>query len=91
MFAKLIRPKSDMRWPEGKVFSQTKICFTRSRLHRKMAKIHLSRIESSAFQISSYAGPSVLDLFQFIVNKELNMLNSHTCLFDAKLFPAARS
>ena len=25
-----------------------------------MAKIHLSRIESSAFKISSYAGPSVI-------------------------------
>ena len=24
MFAKLIRPKSDTSWPEGKVFSQTK-------------------------------------------------------------------
>ena len=41
------------------MFSQTKICFTRSRLHRKMTKIRLSRIESSAFKISSYAGPSV--------------------------------
>ena len=60
MFAKLIRPKSDMSWPEGKVFSQTKICLTRSRLYQKMAKIGLSRIKSSAFKISSYAGPSVL-------------------------------
>ena len=60
MFAKLIRPKSDMHWPEGKVFSQTKICFTRSQLHQKMAKIHLSQIESSAFKISSYAGLSVV-------------------------------
>ena len=51
-----------MRWPEGKVFSRTKICFTRSRLHRKMAKICLSGIESSAFKILSYVGPSVQDL-----------------------------
>ena len=41
------------------MFSQTKICFTQSRLHRKMAEIRLSRIESSTFKISSYAGPSV--------------------------------
>ena len=59
MFAKLIRPKSDMSWPEGKVLSRTKTCFTQSRLHRKMAEIRLSRIKSSAFKISSYAGPSV--------------------------------
>ena len=60
MFAKLIRPKSDTRWPQGKVFSRTKIRFTQSRLYQKMAKIHLSRVESSAFKNSSYAGPSVL-------------------------------
>ena len=42
------------------MFSRTKIRFTRSRLHRKMAKIRLSRIKSSAFKISSYAGPSVV-------------------------------
>ena len=35
----------------------TKICFTW--LHRKMAKIRLSRIEIFTFKISSYAGPSV--------------------------------
>ena len=40
--------------------SQTKICFPQSWLHRKMAKIHLSRIESSTFKNLSYAGPSVL-------------------------------
>ena len=40
------------------MFSQTKICF-QSWLHQKMAKICLSRIESSTFKISSYAGPSV--------------------------------
>ena len=59
MFAKLIRPKSDMCGPEGKVLSRTKIRFTQSRLYQKMAKIRLSRIKSSAFKISSYAGPSV--------------------------------
>ena len=42
-----------------KITPLTKICFTRSRLHQKMAKIHLSRIKSSAFKISSFAGPSV--------------------------------
>ena len=67
MFAKLIRPKSDMCWPSGKVFSQTKICFAQSRLHRKMAKIRLSRIKSSAFKILSYAGPSVLVLLSYIM------------------------
>ena len=42
------------------MFSQTKICFTRSQLHQKMTKIRLSQIESSAFKILSYAGPSVV-------------------------------
>ena len=42
------------------MFSQTKIYFTQSQLHRKMTKIHLSQIESSTFKILSYAGPSVL-------------------------------
>ena len=37
-----MRPKSDTSWPEGKVLSQTKICFTRSWLYQKMAKIRLS-------------------------------------------------
>ena len=41
------------------MFSRTKIRFTRSWLYRKMADIRLSRIRSSAFKISSYAGPSV--------------------------------
>ena len=48
-----------MRWPQGKVFSQTKIHFTRSWLYLKMAKIRLSQVESSAFKISSYEGSSV--------------------------------
>ena len=42
-----------------KITPLTKICFTPSQLHQKMAKIRLSRIKSSAFKISSYAGPSV--------------------------------
>ena len=42
-----------------KITPLTKTCFTGSRLHRKMAKIRLSRIKSSAFKISSYAGLSV--------------------------------
>ena len=48
------------------MFSQTKICFTRSRLHQKMAKIRISRIKIATFKISGYAGPKVFSApFQF--------------------------
>ena len=56
------------------MFSQIKICFTRGRLHQKMAKICLSQIKSSAFKILSYVGPSVY--YTHLPS------NSNCCLFS---------